>query len=156
LARSEGIGGGERQSKAALGRTLTAHVIFVRYVLFAILAGLANLASQEAVVRLFPLWPVAASILVGTGVGFFAKYALDKKWVFLDGYDSHAAELRKILVYGLSGVATTALFWATELGFWHMLGTSQGKYLGAVIGLALGNWIKYLLDRHYVFPRSSS
>ena len=69
------------------GRTrpvVAAHEIFVRYVLFAIAAGLANLAAQELTVRALPILPVLGSILVGTGVGFFVKYALDKRWIFFD------------------------------------------------------------------------
>jgi putative flippase GtrA len=77
-----------------------AHVIFVRYVLFAIFSGLSNLASQEVIVRALPLVPVMISILVGTGVGFFVKYILEKRWVFLDGYEDLLAEARKIFVYG--------------------------------------------------------
>ena len=134
---------------------IAAHLIFARYVLFAAVAGLSNLAAQELTVRLLPTSPVMTSVLVGTGIGFVVKYALDKKWIFFDEYDSHAAELRKIIVYGGFGVATTLLFWAVELGALWLLRTTTAKYLGAAVGLSLGNWIKYLLDKHYVFGRTT-
>jgi putative flippase GtrA len=134
---------------------LSARVIFFRFVVFAVMAGLANLAAQEAVVRLYPLWPVMISVLAGTGVGFFVKYVLEKRWVFLDDYETHTAELRKIAIYGFFGIGTTALFWAVEMGAWHLWHTSEAKYAGAVVGLSLGNWIKYLLDKHYVFGNRS-
>jgi putative flippase GtrA len=140
--------------ETALRPNLPAHVIFVRYVLFAVVSGLSNLASQEIVVRVLPLAPIMASVLFGTGVGFLVKYLLDKRWIFLDTYDGHVAEIRKFTVYGLSGVGTTLLFWTIELGAWHVWQTVEAKYIGAVIGLSLGNWIKYLLDRQYVFPRA--
>jgi putative flippase GtrA len=132
---------------------LAAHVIFVRYVFFAALSGLANLASQEIAIRALPLAPLMFSVLVGTGVGFLTKYVMEKRWVFLDPYESHTAELRKIIIYGLSGVGTTLLFWAIELGAWHLWGTLEAKYAGAALGLALGNWVKYILDKHWVFGR---
>lgn len=134
---------------------LAAHAVFVRYVLFAVIAGLANLGAQEATVRIGPAWPLMVSVLAGTGVGFFVKYLLEKRFIFFDAWESHAAELRKITVYGLFGVGTTLLFWAIELGAWHLVGTVEAKYAGAAVGLALGNWIKYLMDKHWVFGRSS-
>jgi len=125
----------------------------VRYVVFAIAAGLSNLASQEAVVRLFPVLPTMGSVLVGTGVGFLIKYLLDKRWIFHDTFDTHGDEVRKIVVYGFSGVGTTLIFWAAELGFWHLGQTVSAKYIGAALGLSIGNAVKYLLDRKFVFSK---
>jgi putative flippase GtrA len=133
---------------------LAAHVIFVRYVSFAIFSSLLNLASQEIVVRGLPAAPIMISILAGTGVGFVVKYVLEKRWVFLDRYDGPVAEIRKSFIYGVFGIGTTLLFWAIELSFWHIWQTAEAKYIGAAIGLSLGNWIKYLLDKQYVFARS--
>ena len=132
-------------------RTLAAHAIFIRYVLFAVIAGVTNLAAQEVTVRLFPDQPIMVSIVVGTGIGFFVKYALDKRWIFLDAYETHAAELRKIAIYGASGIGTTLLFWGLEVGAWKIGGTTEAKYLGAVVGLVLGNYFKYLLDKRFTF-----
>lgn len=134
---------------------LAAHEVFARYVLFATIAGLANLGAQEMTIRALPDVPVMLSILVGTGGGFIVKYVLDKRWVFFDDYDSHAAEARKIFVYGLFSVGTTLLFWGVELAAWRVGGTTAAKYAGAVVGLSLGNWIKYLLDKKYVFGRNA-
>jgi hypothetical protein len=39
------------------------------------------------------------------------------------------------------------------LSFWHILQTVEAKYVSAVIGLSLGNWMKYLLDKRFVFSR---
>lgn len=134
---------------------LAGHVLFARYVLFAVLSGLANLATQELTLRIGRGLPVAVSIIVGTVVGFLVKYALEKRWIFLDRYDSHYSELRKITVYGVFGVATTLLFWIVELSAWHVWQTTTAKYIGAIVGLSLGNWIKYLLDKRFVFGRQA-
>jgi putative flippase GtrA len=133
---------------------LSAHVIFIRYVVFAIVAGLTNIGAQEIFVRAVPLAPIMGSIFSGTVLGFFVKYLLEKRWVFLDEYCGHVAEARKIVLYGVLGVGTTALFWGIELSFWYSLQTAEAKYIGAAIGLALANWIKYHLSKRYVFRPS--
>src|SRR4051794_31140468 len=121
------------------GPQLSARAVFIRYVCFAGLAAVANLATQAAVARAAPVAGIMASVAAGTVAGFVVKYWLDKRWVFLDAYDSHAAEVRKVFVYGISSVGTTLLFWGVELGFWFIWGTAEAKYLGALIGLSLGN-----------------
>jgi putative flippase GtrA len=126
-------------------------MMFIRYVVFAGIATLANLATQEAVVRVAPLSPLALSILMGTATGFVLKYLLDKKWVFDDGYSGHRRELQKITLYGVFSVFTTLVFWSFEVAFWVIWRTDFAKYTGAVIGLAIGYAAKFVLDRAFVF-----
>ncbi|WP_404291215.1 GtrA family protein [Microvirga sp. RSM25] len=126
-------------------------MMFIRYVVFAGIATLANLATQEAVVRVAPLSPLALSILMGTATGFILKYLLDKKWVFDDGYSGHRQELQKITLYGVFSVFTTLVFWSFEVVFWVIWRTDFAKYTGAVIGLAIGYAAKFVLDRAFVF-----
>lgn len=125
--------------------------IFVRYFGFAILSSIANLLTQELVVRSAPVAPLALSILAGTFTGFLSKYVLDKYWIFNDAYADHRSELRKVTLYGLFSVLTTLVFWGFELAFWSVWGTSAAKYTGAVIGLSIGYAAKFLLDRTFVF-----
>jgi putative flippase GtrA len=120
-------------------------------VVFAGIATLVNLATQEAVVRVAPLSPLALSILMGTATGFILKYLLDKKWVFDDGYSGHRRELQKITLYGVFSVFTTLVFWSFEVAFWVIWRTDFAKYTGAVIGLAIGYAAKFVLDRAFVF-----
>jgi putative flippase GtrA len=126
-------------------------MMFIRYVVFAGIATLVNLATQEAVVRVAPLSPLALSILMGTATGFILKYLLDKKWVFDDGYSGHRQELQKITLYGVFSVFTTLVFWSFEVVFWVIWRTDFAKYTGAVIGLAIGYAAKFVLDRAFVF-----
>jgi putative flippase GtrA len=135
--------------------TSDARWLVILYTLFAVFAGLCNLVSQEVTLRLWPAFPLMGAVLAGTGVGFVVKYILDKHWIFADAYEGHALELRKIILYGLFSVGTTAIFWGIEIGAWHLWETSAAKYVGAVFGLVLGNWIKFRLDRAWVFPRAS-
>lgn len=122
---------------------------FLLYVVFAGVATVANLAAQEAFLRVSG--SLAVAILAGTAAGFATKYVLDKKWVFSDRYTTHRQELRKVTLYGAFSVVTTLVFWLFEVAFWMAWGTDFAKYTGAVLGLAVGYAIKFVLDRTFVF-----
>lgn len=125
----------------------------IRYSLFCIIATLANLAAQRLVLAFGAqegqlLW---LAILVGTGVGLVVKYWLDKRWIFYDQTQGVAAQGRQFGLYTAMGIVTTAIFWATEAGFWMIWQTDQAREIGAVLGLAVGYCVKYWLDKRYVF-----
>ena len=122
---------------------------FLLYLVFAGLATVANLAAQELFLRMSA--SLAVAILAGTAAGFATKYVLDKKWVFSDRYTTHRQELRKVTLYGAFSVATTLVFWLFEVAFWMAWRTDFAKYTGAVLGLAVGYAIKFVLDRTFVF-----
>jgi len=130
--------------------------IFVRYVLFAVVATLVNLAAQEVAIRLAPVAPLTLSILAGTAAGFVVKYILDKKWIFRDAYTTHREEARKVTLYALFSVVTTVVFWGFEVTFWTIWRTDFAKYAGAVLGLAIGYAAKFVLDQTYVFRERSA
>ena len=46
---------------------------------------------------------------------------------------------------------TTAIFWGTELAFVALGDAPWLRYVGAVLGLAVGYTAKYRLDRRFVF-----
>jgi hypothetical protein len=48
-------------------------------------------------------------------------------------------------------VVTTAIFWGFEFGFDRLFQSKDMRYLGGLIGLAIGYWTKYRLDKRYVF-----
>jgi putative flippase GtrA len=131
-------------------------MIAVRYVLFAVLATLVNLATQEIAVRLAPIAPLEISILAGTAAGFAVKYVLDKRWIFYDAYTTHRDEARKVTLYALFSVVTTLIFWGFEVSFWTLWRTGFAKYTGAVLGLAIGYTAKFALDQTYVFRERSA
>jgi putative flippase GtrA len=145
----------ERMQAREVART-GAITILVRYVLFAVIATVVNLAAQDMVYRVTPIAGLPLSILVGTAAGFLTKYVLDKKWIFDDGYSSHRDEMRKISLYGAFSVVTTLVFWSFEVMFWMTWRTDLAKYTGAVIGLAIGYAAKYSLDRTFVFRERSA
>lgn len=123
------------------------------YAGFAVLATLANLAVQRAVLALAgdsaPAF--AAAVIAGTGAGLVLKYLLDKRWIFDDRATGLAAHSRKFGLYTVMGLVTTAIFWGLETAAWITFGTDTAREAGAVAGLAIGYVVKYRLDRRFTF-----
>ncbi|HPK33576.1 MAG: GtrA family protein [Ottowia sp.] len=122
------------------------------YTLFAAISTVANIGAQDLVVRAVHFdHAIALSVLVGTGVGLVIKYVLDKRYIFRYQTRSAGHDGRTFLLYTLMGVVTTVIFWGVEFGFQAMFGTREMRYLGGVIGLAIGYLAKYRLDKRFVF-----
>ena len=51
------------------------------------------------------------------------------------------------------GVFTTLIFWSLEFGFTLLFQTKEMRYLGGIIGLAIGYFTKYQLDKRFVFRK---
>lgn len=122
------------------------------YALIALIAMAANIGTQEVVVRAWrgPL-QLVLSVAVGTAVGLVVKYALDRRFIFAFRSRNNLHEARTFGLYALMGLGTTSLFWSFEFGFQYVFQTKEMRYLGAVIGLAIGYWAKYQLDKRFVF-----
>jgi len=130
--------------------------IAFKYSLFAVLATLLNLSAQEVVVRTYDgSFATYLAMAFGTLTGLVSKYLLDKKYIFQLITTSHREDLGKFTLYGLTGVATTAIFWSFELGFDTLMSGQISRYTGAIIGLSIGYGVKYQLDKRYVFARQA-
>jgi putative flippase GtrA len=124
------------------------------YALFAALATLVNIGAQDVSLRLYAgEHAVGLSVFAGTGVGLVVKYLLDKRYIFRFQTTGAAHDGRLFALYTLMGVATTAVFWGFEFGFEHLFHDKWLRYLGGVIGLAVGYVTKYQLDKRFVFRR---
>ncbi len=131
--------------------------LLVLYVLFAIISTIANIASQEIAIRIYhDSYGVFISVVIGTGVGLVVKYLLDKKYIFKFKVESLKHDSHTFILYTIMGLATTVIFWGMEFGFDYYFQTKEMRYLGGVIGLAIGYWIKYHLDKKYVFKRKTA
>lgn len=124
----------------------------ISYGIFALIATVANIGAQDVVTRLYSgPWLIATSMFVGTGVGLAVKYVLDKRYIFRFKALSVAHDTRTFVLYTLMGFLTTVVFWGFEWGFHLAFETKEMRYVGGVIGLAIGYLIKYHLDKRFVF-----
>ena len=127
-------------------------VLVAKYTLFALLATLTNILCQDLVTRWYQgNFELYAAMAAGTLAGLLVKYWLDKKYIFAFQTKSLAQDGQKFMVYSLMGVLTTLIFWVVETGFDHIFRTLPMRYAGALIGLSIGYYIKYQLDKRFVF-----
>ena len=128
-----------------------------KYILFAAIAGAVNLSVQAILDRAYQgVFSVYMSLLAGTLVGLVVKYFLDKRFIFFDPTRGVVRRGWQFLRYGLTGVLTTTIFWGMELGAFHLFRDRPARYVGGALGLAIGYWLKYQLDKRVVFVGRSS
>jgi putative flippase GtrA len=122
------------------------------YTIIALIATAANLGAQMLTVRAWQgAFQIELSVFVGTGVGLVVKYVLDKIFIFRFRAASTLHDLQTFILYIGMGVVTTLLFWGFEFGFNAAFQDKNMRYVGALIGLGLGYWAKYHLDKRFVF-----
>jgi hypothetical protein len=126
--------------------------IALLYALFATLATAANLLTQMLVILLYhgPM-AVEASIAIGTAAGLPVKYLLEKRHIFAFESEGLAHDGQLFLLYSFMGLFTTAIFWGIEYLFHILFNSDWMRYLGGAIGLTLGYFIKYHIDKQFVF-----
>ena len=134
-----------------------------KYILFALFATVVNLGSQFITFEVIEQaswfaflrdYSLLIGILVGTSTGLLAKYVLDKKYIFHYQPTSTNEDAKTFLMYSTVGLFTTVLFWLVEVAFDYYFESSYARYIGAVIGLAIGYTIKYFLDKSFVFKQA--
>jgi len=124
----------------------------INYAIFALIATVANIGAQDIVIRIYNgVFAVLVSVAVGTGIGLFVKYLLDKRYIFQFRARNVVHDGQTFVLYTVMGLATTVVFWGFEFGFHYLFETKTMRYMGAVIGLTIGYFAKYKLDKRYVF-----
>ena len=123
------------------------------YILFALIATVGNLGAQRISLSLFDELGLTFAIGMGTLIGLIIKYILDKRWIFGDLTVDISDNSRKFALYSAMGVSTTLIFWASETLFWWIWRSDYMREIGAILGLSIGYFIKYHLDRTFVFDR---
>tara|TARA_B100002019_G_scaffold250855_1_gene230936 strand:+ start:315 stop:704 length:390 start_codon:yes stop_codon:yes gene_type:complete len=125
--------------------------IFCKYILFCIVAIFVNLVTQRICLELIFFNNYFLALLFGTLTGLITKYILDKNYIFNDFDHSLGNNSKKFILYSFNGVFTTIIFWGTESIFYFLYTTNLARELGAVIGLSIGYFLKYRLDKKFVF-----
>ena len=96
-------------------------------------------------------WAIEASILIGTIAGLPVRYFLDKRYIFSYVTSSITHESKTFFLYVFMSIFTTLIFWFMEYGFHLLFDDDAMRYLGGALGLSIGYYIKYKLDKRYVF-----
>jgi len=126
--------------------------LVVLYILFAGLSTLVNIGSQMISMMTYSgSYAITISILIGTLAGLPLRYVLEKRFIFSFQSNSMAQDGHLFFMYSLMGIFTTALFWITEYVFHLIFITSFMRYIGGILGLSIGYFIKYWLDKRFVF-----
>jgi putative flippase GtrA len=126
--------------------------IALKYTIFAIIATIANIGSQDISIRLYVgEHSLVVSVLIGTAVGLIVKYILDKKYIFQYQVKNVSHDTQTFALYTITGIITTAIFWGFEFGFNYLFLSKEMRYTGGIIGLAIGYFIKFQLDKRLVF-----
>jgi putative flippase GtrA len=137
--------------------TKSATKIAVLYSLFAGLSTVVNIGSQMLSMLIYSgAYAVEISIFIGTLAGLPLRYFLEKRYIFsFESKDiKHDGQL--FILYSFMGVFTTAIFWGTEYAFHLIFTTDVMRYIGGVLGLSIGYYIKYQLDKRFVFVNKST
>jgi putative flippase GtrA len=137
--------------------TKTATKIAVLYTLFAVLSTAINIGSQMLSIWIYKgPHSVEISILVGTAMGLPLRYFLEKRYIFNFTSKNLVHDGKLFVFYSAMGVITTLIFWGTEYAFHLIYDTDFMRYLGGIIGLSIGFYVKYQLDKKYVFVNSTN
>jgi flagellar biosynthesis protein FliR len=79
------------------------------------------------------------------------RYLLEKRYIFAFKSNNIKHDGQIFLLYSFMGVFTTAIFWGVEYAFHLFFVTDAMRYVGGVIGLSIGFYVKYQLDKKFVF-----
>ncbi len=132
-------------------------MIAIKYAAFAVVSTVSNLTFQYLSLLVYrgpaSLYVAMAS---GTLTGLVTKYALDKRYIFRFRPKNRVEDANSFFYYSLTGLITTAVFWATEIAFDAASDSEFAKYIGAVVGLSIGFVSKYHLDKKFVFKERTT
>jgi putative flippase GtrA len=94
---------------------------------------------------------VVVSVLLGTAAGLPLKYVAEKRWIFAFRARNLKHDGGLFVLYSALGAFTTLIFWGIEALFHFWFQSHTMRYVGGALGLTLGYFIKYQLDKRYVF-----
>lgn len=127
-------------------------MLAIKYLFFAVIAIIFNLVVQIISNAVYKgLFSIYFGLFLGTLAGLILKFLLDRKYIFPQVTKGIVKDIRKFILYCLTGVLTTSIFWGVEIGFDLIFSSDEAKYYGGAIGLSIGYLLKYFLDKNIVF-----
>ena len=131
--------------------------IAVFYTLFASLSTAINIGSQILSMAVYKgLYAIEISLLVGTAAGLPLRYLLEKRYIFSFKSNNMRHDGQLFVLYSFMSVFTTTIFWFMEYAFHLFFAEDLMRYVGGVVGLGIGFYVKYRLDKKYVFVTSGN
>ena len=128
------------------------YLLIMKYILFATVATTVNLIVQRVTLNTISIeFNLMIAILLGTLAGLIVKYSLDKRWIFYYHTKAIIKNTSTFGKYSFFGLITTLIFWIFETTFWLLYKDDFMREFGAVIGLTIGYYIKFKIDKRYVF-----
>lgn len=67
------------------------------------------------------------ALVIGTGVGLIVKYYLDKRYIFHWAAGSATRESDTFMLYAVTGLVTTGIFWGFEFLFDYLVGPEVSR-----------------------------
>ena len=95
------------------------------------------------------------AIITGTITGFISKYYFDKNFILKDKTSLILDKSKQILKY-LILLYLHSHFLDNRISILDYLYTHSAREIGAVIGLSIGYYLKYKLDKKYVFNQTKT
>ena len=97
---------------------------------------------------------VEISILLGTLVSVPFRYIVEKTYIFNFTSINLKQDSQIFVLYLYYSIITTLIFWSIEYCFYILFSTNLMRYVGGILGLSIGFFLKYQLDKKYVFIKS--
>ena len=116
------------------------------YFLFALLSSIVNLIGQHIYLNYYE--NLFLAVIFGSALALVFKYILDSRIIF-DG--NRQTNLKTFLSYAFIGACITPIIWIVEVIFLNIFGTVFMRDVGALLGIALAYYIKYEMDKRFVF-----
>jgi hypothetical protein len=122
-----------------------------KYIALCFAAIFLNIITQYVFLLFFSgSFSIEISILVGTLITFLLRFFLEKKFIFSKKSYVFRNEIM-LNMYLVSSILATLIFWFFEYSFYLLFIGDFSRYLGAIIGLLFGLFIKYKLDKNLTF-----
>lgn len=130
--------------------------ILIRYTSIAVLASTANLAIQAVLMGIYDgAMAIEVSMFLGTAIVLPFKYAIEKRFIFFFAATTTAEDARHFSRYTTVSLFTVLIFWSIEYAFHLLFRTDAMRYIGGALGLGCSFYLKYILDKRFVFFKVS-